>query len=103
MLTTSELPVTREESASPAYRACLPCDRGSSSCRSALQIRSAEKVGEARVRAKRVKHGVRFYESDAYYGAIFISLFQPFESLLLLPKARIDFGHKYGSNIFLLR
>src|SRR5580700_100690 len=57
---TSRLPVIREESAAPApgsfrVRSCEIV------CQLELQICPAEEIGEARVRAQRIEHGVRFY------------------------------------------
>jgi hypothetical protein len=86
---TSGLPVIREESARAGT--CLPCDSGGRFCRLWLQIRPAEKIGVAWVRTQRIEHGVRFYVSDAYYGVILISFFQPLEGFILLHEARIDF------------
>jgi hypothetical protein len=86
----SQPPVIREESLAPPPG--LVQDRVVRKvCRLRLKIRAAEKIGKAWVRAQRIEHWVRFYESDTYDRAIFISLFQPFEGPFLDLKTRIDF------------
>src|SRR5580700_3461686 len=67
---------------------------------SGLQIHAPQQVCEARVRAQRV---VDWFHSNCHYEVIFISLLQPLERLVLLPKGRIDFGSAKSRNILFLR
>src|SRR4029077_13639657 len=87
---TSGWPMIREE-----CTAQTPGLFGVRSCgivrRLGLQICPAEKIGEARVRAQRIEHGVRFDIADAHYGGGLISFFPPLEGLVFLLEARIDF------------
>jgi len=81
----------RDTGAIRLRRACSGSDSARWLGRSRLQIRTAEKIGKARVGAQGIEHGVRFDIPDAYYGVVLISFFQPLKCLVLLLKTRIDF------------
>src|SRR5713101_8187994 len=105
--TAAPFPRPRNPGSSFRWKRTPTCEEpGYNSCRAprlGLQVHAAQKVFVPRVRAQWIEAWVHYNHSPLAYRAFVITLFQPLECLVLILKARINYGPVRRWNKLLLR